>query len=253
MQKQTDNLSAYEAFLKGMHLFSIENKAALEESLDCFRRATELDPRYGRAWAALGYGLMQAWRHGWRDDDAKDEAMALALRAVEFSKDDYFAQGVLGFCQYAAGRFDDAVARYDGALALNPNDADLLVDASEALIAVGRFREAIEHIEKAMLLNPHVPDWYRVFLAWAYFLLGDCRRSLTEIEKIERIHPHTLRLKALDLLCLGDDANAKKVASEFSRYEPAWTLDLERRHMPMKEEAFRGSYAQQLQRLGILS
>ena len=61
---QTKNLEAWEEFQKGWdeyHRFTFEGNAKAIEHL---KKAVELDPKYGRAYAALGMGLLQGQRLG---------------------------------------------------------------------------------------------------------------------------------------------------------------------------------------------
>ena len=57
----------------------------------------------------------------------------------------------------------------DLAIKLNPNDADMLANASYMLAAFGAAEDAIQCGRSAMRLNPRHPDWYPSFLSMALF------------------------------------------------------------------------------------
>ena len=52
------------------------------------------------------------------------------------------------------GRYEEAVADYDRALQIDPDDADALFDKAETLQKMGKFKEAEKLVEKA--LNEYV-------------------------------------------------------------------------------------------------
>lgn len=58
-QRATDNIEAYEAYLKGRALY-YRRGAAMKEGMALMQRALELDPEYALAWAGLadGYSLL---------------------------------------------------------------------------------------------------------------------------------------------------------------------------------------------------
>jgi tetratricopeptide (TPR) repeat protein len=52
------------------------------------------------------------------------------------------------------GKYEEAIADYDKALQIDPDDADALFDKAETLQKMGRFKEAEKLVEKA--LNEYV-------------------------------------------------------------------------------------------------
>jgi tetratricopeptide (TPR) repeat protein len=145
----TSSEAAYEAFLEGKYGFSAGSREALEESRRWFDRATQMDPSFARAWAALSYTYVQSWLHGWGLDEDLAQADRLARRAVELAPADYFTRWHLAFYLLNVKRFDEALAECEAALALTEESQDLLVEIAEALISVGRMEDGIRLIERA--------------------------------------------------------------------------------------------------------
>jgi serine/threonine protein kinase len=58
--RHTDNLDAYRAYLKGRYAWNKRTPAALEQSLEFFRQALDLDPTYSSAYAGMAdaYALL---------------------------------------------------------------------------------------------------------------------------------------------------------------------------------------------------
>jgi tetratricopeptide (TPR) repeat protein len=79
------------------------------------------------------------------------------------------------------GRFEQAIAYAERALALNPNDPTVYRSMGNALNAVGRSTEAVEAIKKAMLLDPHNAVYYSTDLAGAYRHLGRYQEAVESL------------------------------------------------------------------------
>ena len=55
-RKHTDNLEAYDAFLRGMEYFwRFTKEATTQQARQMFEKAVALDPQYAEAYARLGW------------------------------------------------------------------------------------------------------------------------------------------------------------------------------------------------------
>ena len=80
--------------------------------------------------------------------------------------------GPLGAAYLKLGSHDLAIAEYERALELNPNDANVLAETASALAWVGKAEEGIENVKRAMRLNPRYPDWPGTAIADTGFAEG---------------------------------------------------------------------------------
>ena len=64
-RKETDNIEAYDAFLKGWDHYRRWTPEDFREAIPYFEKAIELDPNYGRAYAALASIYMEATLRIW--------------------------------------------------------------------------------------------------------------------------------------------------------------------------------------------
>jgi len=86
------------------------------------------------------------------------EAIAHFEQALQLVPDDADAHRHLGDVLRAIHQHDAAITRYRRALAIRPNDAVLCARLASALQASGRSTEAIAMGERALALDPHADD-----------------------------------------------------------------------------------------------
>jgi len=123
-RKPTENLGAYDYFLRGMAKVYQWTRETNDEALRLFYRAIELDPDFASAYGQA------TWCYAWRKANGCvadltfeiGETERLARRAVVLGKDDAFALCWAGYSlAFVVGEFDDGAAFMDRSLALNPN------------------------------------------------------------------------------------------------------------------------------------
>ena len=92
-RKPTENLGAYDYYLRGMADLHRGTREAIDEALDLFGKAIELDPDFASAYGAAAW--CHFWRkvNGWSSDPPREvaEGARLARRAVELGRDDAVA------------------------------------------------------------------------------------------------------------------------------------------------------------------
>jgi adenylate cyclase len=65
VRKRTNNLEAYDTFLRGVEYFYRFTKENNAQARSLFEKATELDSRYAEAYAWLGYSYLITWIQQW--------------------------------------------------------------------------------------------------------------------------------------------------------------------------------------------
>ncbi len=87
-----------------------------------------------------------------------DEALASYDEAIALNPDNAEVHSNRGNALLELGRFDDAVASYDAALDVNPDNIGALCSRACALIELRRLDEAVASCDKAIALSPdHAP------------------------------------------------------------------------------------------------
>jgi adenylate cyclase len=122
VRKRTDNLEAYDYYLRGWEYFYRSTREANIQARQMFEKALELAPQYAEAYAALGLSNWLAWSLQWSSDpQTLERAFTLAQKAIELDDSLPGAHSVLSYTYLWKRQFDRAVAEAERAVALNPN------------------------------------------------------------------------------------------------------------------------------------
>ena len=158
--RRKPTLASYECVLRGIkHLRGYgpdDNRRAVE----LFQQAVDLDPDYALARAYRAFADVVL--HGYADAPAAvlAQALSLAASAVELDDGDGRCHWILGVIHVYRGDLNSAERHYQRALALNPNDANVIAGLGRHLAFLGRPEEGVDRVREAMRLNPYHPEWY---------------------------------------------------------------------------------------------
>jgi len=228
IRKPPQDMNAYDALLKGSYVYSSESIEGLDQSAYWYRKATEIDPFFARAWGELSYVLVQYVISGWKEPDTLKIAGNLARKAVRLDDSDYYNHWNLGFYYLHTGQFSHCDIAFREAIALNANDADLLVEMGEALICMGENEQGIEQVHKAIRLNPHAPDWYYWTLALGYHCAKLFDEAIESLDCMVDTPKWSLLLRSAIQAQRGDLVGASSTMETFLRYVPEWNAVRER-------------------------
>jgi tetratricopeptide (TPR) repeat protein len=233
-RKPTENLDAYDYYLRAMASLYQWTKESNNDALRLLHRAIELDPNFASA-----YGVA-AWCYVWRKTQGRvtevareaAEATRLARRAVELGRDDGIALSAGGYAlAHIAGDLDGGAAFIDRALVLNPNLAGTWLNSGWVRVWLGESEVAIEHLVRAMRLSPRDPILFRMegATASAHFFAGRYDEASSWAEKALRENPNlqqALRVSAAShAACRSDSASAENhcphasTRSRFSHFQ----------------------------------
>jgi TolB-like protein/Flp pilus assembly protein TadD len=241
VHKTTDNLAAYDYYLRGRAHYNRYTQEANAQARQMFEQALELDPQYAEAYAFLGSTYFREWAWQWSQDaQALEQALALAQRAV--AVDDSLAQAhvTLGGVYLWKKQYDQAIAEAERALALDANFAEAYTWLGEALRRVGRPEDALGLIETAMRLNPHYPPFYSFQLGEAYRYTGRNEEAIaaykSALTRDPNILPAHLGLATI-YSELGREEEARAEVAEVLRLNPKYSLEVLRQISPYKDSA----------------
>ena len=173
---ETEVVSAYEAFSRGLLNRRGETFETLDRAVTLFERAVTIDPSYTRAHIELGVAYSTKADY-LSMPELHVRALASLRRAVELQPDSARAWRELGATLLSLNQDADAMAALRRALAIDPEDASVLGAIGRAhFINFARFAEAADWYERALARNPDA-GWYWLQLAHCAALMRDFDRG----------------------------------------------------------------------------
>jgi TolB-like protein len=258
-RKPTENLDAYDYYLRGLAQVHQYSKKANTEALRLFSRALELDPQYAVAYGLAARCYAQRKTGGWIEDHiaAAAEAERLARRAVELGKDDAIALCTAGIgLADVAGDLEGGAELIEKSLVLNPNLAIAWFFSGWLKVSLGEPDIGIERMSCAMRLSPQDPQVFsmQLGLGYAHFVAERYEEALSWSEKAVREQPgfiFTTCIAAASAALLGRQSQSQKFMTIIRRLEPTLSLSTLGDLIVMRRQADLERFADGLRKAGL--
>ena len=172
VQKRTENVAAYQEYLKGIALLPDRKVPEMRRAAQHFERAIQLDPDYARAYVAANdaYGLLN--NYATISDDERSRSERYLDRALALAPELGEAHIARAAQLERAGNHVAAESEYRRGVQLAPGYATGYQWYGELLAAFGRFDEGLPLLRKAVELDPLSPVIRGVHI----FMLGQSGR-----------------------------------------------------------------------------
>jgi TolB-like protein len=191
--KETSSIEAYDAFLQGWQHYLSKTPEDFKKAVEYFKKAIELDPDYGRAYAALaltywrGAGFGWARKMGTRYNVARVRAVRTMEKAMKNPTSIAHRLAAEMFVQ--KHKHAKAISEAQLALALDPNDAENHITMARILVYSGRPEEAIPYAKRSMLLNPRDKSVPLHRIALAHFCMGQFEEAAKLSNEALKLNP----------------------------------------------------------------
>ncbi|MFQ5866364.1 MAG: tetratricopeptide repeat protein, partial [bacterium] len=187
MSKPTENLTAYDYYLKGREYYNHYRKQDNENAIDLFEKALELDTNYTLAYAGLGDAYAQrAWIFGF-SVDWLDSSIVISNKAIALDPDLAEGYKALGLAYEFKGWYRKALEANRRAIERNPNYHQAIANMGWVNWFIGELDEALRWMEKGLSLDPTSP--------MMYFGLGIIYRALDDYVKAKEMYHKALELQ----------------------------------------------------------
>lgn len=254
----TENLEAYDLYLKGLEQESFFTQESNLESRRLFEKAIEIDPSFAGAIAKLATAHSLAAEFGWASDDTAEfnRARILAEKAVALNDDLPLAHWALARIYSRKHNYDGAraIAELEKAIRIDPNYANAHAYYADILAMVGRSEKALNHLDTAMRLNPRFPFWYYHVLGLNQLMLTYYDAAIESFRKaIKRNHtvpwPHVGLVAAYGHLGMIDEAEWE--IAELSSLGLESTIIGFREIVPIQDAAYLDRFLKGLRKAGV--
>ena len=200
-KRQTDNVQAYDLYLRGQDYLYRLTKRSVEYAIQLFEKAIELDPRYAAAYAACSGAYGQMYQYFSRRDDFREKAQEFSFKALMYDSNLPEAYAAMGLSYFIWGKFEEAAASGRKAIELDPDNFIAYWTLGRIHFTTGKFTEALELFQRVVDLKP---GFYvaHLDLKQTYVSLGRQAEAAASLTKVMEILPTYL-------LQNPDDARAK--------------------------------------------
>ncbi|MFC1475502.1 tetratricopeptide repeat protein [Candidatus Zixiibacteriota bacterium] len=154
-KRTTDNLEAYNAYMRGRYFWRKRTDEHIRIAIESFGTAIELDSSYALAWS----GLADAWAvlPGYSSipgDSAYPLALEIAHNALELDDELAEAHASLGLVLYLQRENQEAEREFQRAIKMNPGYVWSHTWYSSLLDRMGQIEAGVRQLEIALELDP---------------------------------------------------------------------------------------------------
>jgi TolB-like protein/Flp pilus assembly protein TadD len=226
---RTDNVHAYEYYLRGRQLFHQFRKKQIQLARRMFERAIELDPLFTLAYAGAADCCSILYMYFEATEANLQQGDALSLRALELGPDIAEAHAARGLVLTLRGSFEAAQREFESAIALDPRLYETWYFYARVCFEKGQLAEAARFFEQAAALRPD--DYQAVsYLSMTNEAMGRkveansaSRRALPILEQHLELNPDDARAwysGATELSRLGEREKALQWVNRALELDP---------------------------------
>ncbi len=150
-----ENLEAYTMYLKGRYLWNKRTREGMQDAINLYNKALEIDPRYARAFAGLADCYFTSM--SWRFMDAEEgipKSREFAMRALEIDDSLPEPHATMGPLLVLEMKYDQAERELRRSISLNPDYSTAHLWYAFVLRVVGRLSEGLKENARACELDP---------------------------------------------------------------------------------------------------
>lgn len=184
-KKPTENLAAYDLYLKARAHWNRFTKNDNDQAIDLFKQAVALDPQFALAFAGLADAYSASVVSG--PISILDTSIEISKKAIALDPNLPEGYQALGYAYQFKGWYQKAIEMEKKALELNPNYARAAGVLGKILWQMGILDESFFWVKKYQQLDP------ASFLAARY--VGDVNRRVGNVPEAKKWYYHCLALE----------------------------------------------------------
>ncbi len=207
-QKPTEDLRAYDFYMRGRELLNTEGKKNNESAIKMFERAISIDPNYSLAYVALAEAY--SFQYIFYDGNQKwlGKIIAANDKALELDPELDEVEIARGMVFYHQQRFTEAKRAFEQFLKKNDDN----YPAHHWLGAIGEiindYDAAIKHFKHAAQIKPYSEEPW-LHLEMTYRRKGDVKLARASGTKMLELIDRKLSINAEDAIALSRAASYK--------------------------------------------
>jgi eukaryotic-like serine/threonine-protein kinase len=214
-ERPTDNLAAYDAFLRGEAADDLSNgdPTAIQQAIRQYVQAVTLDSTFAPAWARLSQAYAILSFNVGHTIARADSAHLAAERARALAPNSASTHMALGVYYYDVMSDNTrALAEYTAGLAAAPSNAEMLTHIALVQQTLGHWDASLASVKQAATLDPRDVVTARR-LATTYLWLRQFSEAAAAGDRLIVLapsNPQAIEIRSMIALSMGDLAGAKR-------------------------------------------
>jgi serine/threonine protein kinase/Flp pilus assembly protein TadD len=152
-QRPTENLAAYDVYLKGRELYNRYRRADNEAAIQLFQKAVELDPGFARGYAGLGDAYAQRVLRFGFPLPGLESSLEMSRKSIALDPELSEGHKALGLALQTKGAYREALEAYRKAVEIDPGGSGIY-NLGGVLRTMGRVDEGLPWMFRARDLDP---------------------------------------------------------------------------------------------------
>ena len=203
VEKQTDNINAYEYSLKGRFHFNKWNREDMQLAISFFDKAIALDPSHSESYLGLAdcYGFMGTMGF-LPHEEAWGKAVQSTYTALQLNPELPGVQYQLAQLSFFTEcNYNKAFQQTIKAITLKPNYVQAQQFISFLYIIAGDRKKSLKHLEISLSLDP-LSQETTFFDAYYHYMLEDYEKALEKLERCLKHNPKNIPVHTIKCYCL---------------------------------------------------
>ncbi|MGR9245945.1 adenylate cyclase [Rhizobium leguminosarum] len=215
---------------------------------ECLESAVARYPSFATAWAMLSIVYLDEDRFKFNERSGSsvpiERSLVAARRAIQLDPGSTRAHQALMMALFFSQQLNEALRVGERALAINPNDTELLGEFGTRVAMGGDWARGAALLERAIVLNPGGGGYYHGTRALAAFMLNDGKTAVAEIRQADlQKFPLFHLIAAVIYAENGFEAEARREGAKFVEMRPDFlpnlAAELQSRNVrPVDQERF---------------
>lgn len=210
-QKPTDDLRAYDFYMRGRELLYLKGRRNTERAIEMFENAVTIDPNFASSYAGLAeaYSSMYEWYDG--SSTWLSKAIDVNQKALELEPTSLQAQFGIAMVYFHHRRFAESKREFEAILKENSEFYPAYLRLGMIAEFSNDLDQALKYYRRAAKLKPHDED------SWIH--LTDVHRKLGDIDAAEKTALRVIEITSRKLEASLDDIIVmSRLAEAYARF-----------------------------------
>jgi serine/threonine protein kinase/tetratricopeptide (TPR) repeat protein len=190
VKRYTENLEAYNLYLRGRYFSNRQTEAGYKKSIEYFEKAINLEKTYALAYVGLAHCYKELSRvFSLSRNEGYPKAKEALMKALKLDETLGEAYAILASIMFVSDwNMSGPEEVFQRAIKFSPGSVNVYKLYAQYLTWTGKYDEAIAIAKRAVELDPLTPS--NNWLDWAYFYANRYDESISQLKNVLDLDPN---------------------------------------------------------------